>query len=148
MTTCIVNTADVVVMILECAKGALPVYFVCIALRKPLIATLVAVIGLVAPNANRCVVRARDQSFDFGDYLYLIHPVGVIVQVCKQGYTTSHAGIRTARSPLHRRLHLCIVNVPHFDETIATSSEEVAAAVGLCLRRIHCHGVDSVRVLG
>ena len=69
------------------------------------IASSIGLIGLVAPNSNSRVVGAGDERIDLLNYLDLVDPVHVIVEVCHQRHTS-----RTIRL-----LHHVVVNVPNFD---------------------------------
>ena len=115
---CIVNWTNVILMVKERWEGLLSVYLLCLSFRfKSLVALLIFLITIVAPNANSRIVWAWYESIYLFNKLDLVYPISMIVKVSEQS-TASHfiaCGVS--------RQHACIVYTPQFYQPITTRCE-------------------------
>ena len=141
----IVHAADVILVIVEGRERMLAVDFLVAVVRSQLLVALVVLfVRFESPDADCCVVGARDESIDFLDELHLVDPVCVPVQVGNQ--LKALAWIAPL-SLLVLHLHHLVVYMPELDKAISAGGKEVA---GLCvgsLRGHDNHVVDAVAVL-
>ena len=101
----------------------------------------VGICCFVTPYADSSIIRAGNECVDFFNDLDLINPVSMVVEVCHKRDSSFHICIL-------RLLHLIIIYMPGFDQSISARSEQVARdGILLAIVIRDCHGVDSVAVL-
>ena len=104
---CIVNWTNVVLMVEERREGLLSIYLLCLSFRfKSLVALLVFLITIIAPNANSRIVRARYECIHLFNEHDLVNPISMIVKVSQQCAASHFLALGVSRN------HACIVYIP------------------------------------